>query len=182
MKFPILIFVLACGIVVAEETQEKQKSAALFVEAAKVFQSPRCLNCHPAGDRPTQGTDMHIHTMNVQRGEDGHGAIGMKCTTCHNTDNNRWSGVPGAPKWGLAPREMAWQGLSTAQLCQKLRAKNGKFPGGMTREEFIKHNGEDKLVAWAWNPGAGRTPAPLTQAEFGRIVGQWIDTGMACPN
>ena len=30
------------------------RSIALFRKAGKVFQSPRCLNCHPAGDRPTQ--------------------------------------------------------------------------------------------------------------------------------
>src|SRR5262249_3786862 len=30
------------------------RSRALFTEAAKVLNSPRCINCHPAGDRPTQ--------------------------------------------------------------------------------------------------------------------------------
>ncbi|MGB6320247.1 MAG: Isoquinoline 1-oxidoreductase subunit, partial [Xanthobacteraceae bacterium] len=28
------------------------RSAALFTEAGKVLTSPRCVNCHPAGDRP----------------------------------------------------------------------------------------------------------------------------------
>ena len=32
-----------------------QRSAALFVEAGKVLLHPRCVNCHPAGDRPIQG-------------------------------------------------------------------------------------------------------------------------------
>jgi hypothetical protein len=31
------------------------RSRALFAEAAKAITSPRCMNCHPAGDRPTQG-------------------------------------------------------------------------------------------------------------------------------
>ena len=31
------------------------RSAALFTEAGKVLTSPRCVNCHPAGDRPLQG-------------------------------------------------------------------------------------------------------------------------------
>ena len=32
------------------------RSRALFAEAAKVITSPRCMNCHPAGDSPSQGT------------------------------------------------------------------------------------------------------------------------------
>jgi len=38
-----------------------QRSRALFTEAAKVITSPRCMNCHPASDRPTQGNDRHEH-------------------------------------------------------------------------------------------------------------------------
>ena len=37
------------------------RSRALFDEAAKVITSPRCLNCHPANNRPTQGNDLHPH-------------------------------------------------------------------------------------------------------------------------
>ena len=31
------------------------RSAALFTELGKVLTNPRCVNCHPAGDRPHQG-------------------------------------------------------------------------------------------------------------------------------
>jgi hypothetical protein len=31
------------------------RSRSLFFEAGRVLQHPRCLNCHPAGDRPSQG-------------------------------------------------------------------------------------------------------------------------------
>ncbi len=31
------------------------RSAALFTELGKVLTHPRCVNCHPAGDRPHQG-------------------------------------------------------------------------------------------------------------------------------
>jgi hypothetical protein len=30
------------------------RSAALFAEVGKVLTNPRCVNCHPAGDRPRQ--------------------------------------------------------------------------------------------------------------------------------
>ena len=33
---------------------KKARSVALFQEAGKVIQHPRCVNCHPAGDRPLQ--------------------------------------------------------------------------------------------------------------------------------
>src|SRR5215471_4390000 len=60
--------------------QDKQaRSIALFEEAGKVIQSPRCLNCHPVTDRPRQGDDMHLHEPPVQRGAGGMGAPGMRC-------------------------------------------------------------------------------------------------------
>ena len=40
---------------------QNARSRALFSEIAKVLNSPRCINCHPSGDRPTQGYDLHPH-------------------------------------------------------------------------------------------------------------------------
>jgi len=48
-------------------------SSQAFLQVYKVFTSPRCQNCHPAGDAPLQGDDSHIHMQNVNRGKDGHG-------------------------------------------------------------------------------------------------------------
>ena len=53
------------------------RSAAMFTEAGKVLQHPRCLNCHPDGDRPTQG-DGYPHQPAVQRGADGLGGTTMR--------------------------------------------------------------------------------------------------------
>src|SRR5205085_12340065 len=50
-----------------------ERSAALFTEAAKVLTHPRCMNCHPAGDRPRQGDLRRPHQPPVFRGEDGFG-------------------------------------------------------------------------------------------------------------
>src|SRR5882672_8754726 len=47
------------------------ESVEAFMQVYKVLMSPRCMNCHPAGDQPLQGDDSHIHTMSVQRGKDG---------------------------------------------------------------------------------------------------------------
>lgn len=161
----------------------REESLKYFDQAATVLQHPRCLNCHPAGDLPTQGMDMHIHLMNVQRGPKDHGAVGMQCSACHTDKNNKDSGVPGAPHWALAPKDMAWQGLSKGDLCRRLKdsKKPNRFAGDKTAEEFIKHNAEDKLVAWGWDPGHGREPAPMTQKKFGELIAKWIQTGAECP-
>src|SRR6202048_3765765 len=36
-------------------------SAAMFTELGKVLTHPRCVNCHPAGDRPHQGNEGRLH-------------------------------------------------------------------------------------------------------------------------
>ena len=46
---------------------ETERSIALFKEAGKVIQHPRCVNCHPATDRPHQGDDSHLHQPPVTR-------------------------------------------------------------------------------------------------------------------
>lgn len=158
---------------------QTEESIRHFVEASKTLRHPRCMNCHPAGERPTQGDDMHAHIMNVQRGRDDKGLPGMRCASCHNEANNRYSQVPGAPKWALAPRSMAWQGLSDRDLCMAI--KDTKKNHGMTIEELVHHNGQDKLVSWGWEPGANRKPIPGTQKEFGEIIRKWADSGAACP-
>ena len=123
--------------------------------------------------------DSHVHIMNVQRGDHDHGAVAMNCVACHGTENNVASNVPGAPNWALAPRDMAWQGLTPSKLCRTLKASIKKH--NMSMEAFIKHNSSDKLVAWAWNPGEGREKPPISQADFGNLVKEWADNGAVCP-
>jgi hypothetical protein len=157
---------------------ERTRAIALFQEAAKVIAHPRCMNCHPAGERPTQTERMQPHQPLVVRGAEGHGAPGMMCATCHHAANYGPAGVPHAD-WHLAPLSMAWQGRSVAQICEQIkdRARNG----GRDMAALVKHMAEDSLVGWAWSPGAGRTPAPGTQAEFGTLVRAWADAGGHCP-
>lgn len=53
-----------------DKIKDKNKRAvALFEEAGKVIQSPRCMNCHPATERPTQTDRMRPHMPLVVRGE-----------------------------------------------------------------------------------------------------------------
>ncbi len=158
---------------------KNMRAVALFDEAGKVLLHPRCVNCHPAGERPTQGEDRHPHQPLVVRGDDGLGAIGMRGTTCHGQQNFDPAGVPGHPTWHLAPIEMAWAGKSLAQICEQI--KDPKRNGGRTMEELVHHMAEDSLVGWGWHPGAGREPAPGTQQEFGALIRAWVENGAACP-
>ena len=163
----------------ANVANPEARSRALFTEAGKVIQSARCLNCHPAGDTPSQGDDAEPHLPAVVRGQDGHGAVGLRCNTCHQAENYAASGVPGHPKWHTAPIEMAWEGLSLAAICAQI--KDPKRNGGMSLAKLAEHMAHDSLVGWAWNPGAGREPVPGTQESFGRLITAWIETGAVCP-
>ena len=160
-------------------TDKTARSKAIFQEAGKVIMSPRCQNCHPNGDRPTQGNDMHLHLPMVVRGPADMGATALRCMTCHQGANFAPAGVPGNPKWHLAPLSMAWQGKSLGQICAQI--KDTKRNGGKTLAQISEHMGHDDLVGWAWNPGANRTPAPGTQAQFGQLIEAWIASGAACP-
>ena len=164
----------------ASIADEHERSLALFDEAAKVITHPRCLNCHPKGDTPTQGMDLHIHNPPVQRAGAGMGAPGMMCPTCHQAENFAASGVPGNPAWHLAPKEMAWQGKSLGEICAQL--KDPGRNGNRDLAAIHEHMAMDGLVGWAWNPGGTRTPAPGTQEEFGALIGAWIESGAACPS
>ena len=103
----------------------------------------------------------------------------MRCSICHQNANFDPGRVPGHPEWHLAPREMAWEGKTVAEICAQIKdpARNG----GRKPEDLIHHIGEDTLVGWAWAPGFGRSPAPGTQQQAGALVEAWVKTGAACP-
>jgi hypothetical protein len=156
------------------------RSAALFTEAAKVLTHPRCMNCHPAGDRPRQGDVRRLHQPPVDRGEDGFGLPALRCPICHQQANFDPGRVPGDPAWHLAPRDMGWEGKTVGQICAQIKdpARNG----GRSLDDIVHHIGTDHLVGWAWAPGAGRQSAPGTQAQEGALLDEWVKTGAVCPN
>jgi hypothetical protein len=156
-----------------------KRSVAMFGEIGKVLTHQRCVNCHPAGDRPRQGDSMRLHQPPVERGKDGFGVAAMRCSICHQKSNFDPGRVPGHPNWHLAPREMAWEGKTLGQICTQI--KDPKRNGGRSLEQIAEHIGKDTLVGWAWAPGYGRNPAPGTQAEMGALVAAWIRTGAHCP-
>jgi hypothetical protein len=156
------------------------RSAAMFTELGKVLTHPRCLNCHPAGDRPRQGEQSRLHQPPVERGSDDRGLAAMRCSSCHQQANFDPARMPGNAHWQLAPREMAWEGKTLGEICAQIKdpARNG----GRSLEELVHHIGSDTLVGWAWAPGYGRRPAPGTQEQAGALAAAWVKTGAICPN
>jgi hypothetical protein len=156
------------------------RSAAIFTELGKVLTHPRCLNCHPAGDRPRQGDVSRLHQPPVERGPDGYGLPAMRCPICHQGANYDPAGMPGNAIWHLAPREMGWEGKTLAEICAQIKdpARNGN----RSPHDLIEHIGDDHLVGWAWAPGYGRRPVPGTQKQARALVEAWVNTGSACPN
>ena len=70
------------GLAQAATKADPSASAEAFLKAYQVLLSPRCVNCHPAGDRPLQGDVQRIHNMQVVRGPEGMGKNGLWCSTC----------------------------------------------------------------------------------------------------
>ncbi len=153
-----------------------------FLDVARVLQSPRCVNCHPVGDRPMQGDAGKAHTQNISRRTV---AAGVLCTTCHQTKNSEEIGIaggpPGAPNWGLPPIDtpMVFQGKTANALC--LQLNDIKQTNGKDLEALVEHVSHDKLVLWGWSPGGNRTLPPLTHEQFVKAFRTWVDSGAACP-
>ena len=75
------LFALARAGGAAGETVPPEAAAAsrqAFLDAYPVFAHPRCVNCHPAGDRPLQGEPGRPHQPPVARGDDGFGLHAMR--------------------------------------------------------------------------------------------------------
>src|SRR4030095_12398908 len=115
------------------------RSAALFTEAGKVLTSARCVNCHPAGDRPLQTDAGRLHQPPVERGADGVRTVSARCPKCHQVANFDPAGMPGHAHWHLAPREMAWQGKTVGEICVQVKdpARNG---GPTLGGDYQQHN------------------------------------------
>lgn len=175
------VWMTIAGITQGSKKLEVADPAALaaFGRIASVLEGPRCMNCHPRGDRPTQGDDRHVHLMNVQRGPTDRGMPAMTCLGCHQEHNNDRAGVPGAPHWRLAPKSMGWTGLSRGELCRTLldRSKNGdRSPAAL-----MAHMTDDEIVLWAWHPGPGRTPPTVSLEDLKRALEVWVNAGAPCP-
>jgi len=159
-----------------------------WVKIQSVLTHPRCINCHTVTAYPTQANDRHRHQFGVARGEDNQGAAGLRCSACHQRENQA-SGIPGAPNWHLAPLAMGWEtaegvAMKGPQLCRVLTDPTRN--GGMTPAQLEDHLVHDPLVAWGWDAGTNsegrrREAPPVPRAEFIEAVREWVRLGTPCP-
>ncbi len=186
MAVAVALAIAAIGAAITQQadragfvTAAKAETSHPFAPIAAVLRHPRCMNCHPRDDRPRQGDDRHVHQMNIVRGEDDMGFVNARCTACHRDENNKHSGVPGAPNWHLAPLSMGWNGLDDKALCETLldTAKNG----GRTLPQLVAHMTADQLVLWGWAPGGKREPVTTPHADFVSQLKAWEAAGAPCP-
>ena len=157
--------------------KDSVESVKAFMDVYKVLTSPRCMNCHPAGDVPLQGDDNRLHNMTPQRGSDGKGIYAMKCSNCHQPTNIAGLNTPpGNPNWHLPPAnmKMIFQGKTANQLAKQL--VNPKTNGNKTLQQLIAH-ADDGLVKAGWDPGEGRTVPPMSYEEFKKAWITWIRIG-----
>ena len=163
---------------------KKAQGEEAFDKMMQVLTHKRCVNCHPSGDRPRQGEDSHYHNFNVQRGPDNHGMAALRCESCHMSENNNISGVPGAPEWSLAPISMRWEGLSRVEIAKSMLDKANN--GGRTLEQTVEHLTEHELVLWAWEPGVNaeglpREKPPVSKEDYIKAVKEWAEAGAPIP-
>jgi hypothetical protein len=161
--------------------RDSVKSVRAFLQAYTVLMSPRCMNCHPAGDVPLQGEDSHLHAMKPHRGKDGKGLNAMKCANCHlETNTPGVNTPPGAPNWHLPPADnkMVFQGKSAHELAKQLM--DPKQNGNKSKEQLMAH-ATDALVLAAWNPGEGRALPPMSHEAFAKAWTTWIKYGAYAP-
>ena len=169
---------------VKTETISYKDSAAsikAFMDVYKVLMSPRCLNCHPAGDVPLQGDDSRLHQMFPKRGKDGKGIYAMKCSNCHQAKNAPGlHAPPGNPKWHLPPSnmKMVFEGRTPRQLA--LQIMDYRRNGNKNKAQLLEH-ARDTLVKAGWNMGEGRKPPPLSYDAFVTAWDTWINTGAYAP-
>jgi hypothetical protein len=190
----LLLTVAACsggggkkldGVTEQPRGTDRASGLVAFETVRSVLQHPRCQNCHPADDRPLQGDEGRTHNQNIQRGLTGVGMTGAECTTCHRDANpppefgkNTPPGV--AKGWHMPPPEMkmVFVGVSAGALCEQVKdpARNGGKDAKALRVHL-----DDPLVLWAWTPGFGRTPPPISHKDFVAAWETWSGAGMPCP-
>ena len=148
------------------------RSRALFAEAAKVITSPRCMNCHPAGDHPTQGNDEHVHQPAATRGSGGRDSrVGMRgvphrqefsARRRHKLPKHSWSSAMGIGTPG--------DGMAGKSVCGDLPSDQGSRPQRWTQSRFApRAYGEGRLGGLGM---ASRSGPSAGSGDTGRI---WCD-------
>ena len=154
----------------------------------QVTSHPRCANCHVGPDNiplwsgPSYG-DTRAHGMLITAGESRIGAESVLCSACH-VATTQPNDTPHTPPhidgdWRLAPVEFEWFGKSSQEVCTQLREPDRN--GGRNFAELADHLERDAFVAWGFDPGGTREPAPFTLEDHVNDMLAWGAAGQPCP-
>ncbi len=150
---------------------------AAFGDIFSVVTHPRCLNCHPDGDRPLQTDESIPHAFNITRMSP---FKGVHCTTCH-VPSPVGKGTPPIPPadpiWSLAPKQMVFQHRTPREICEQL--KDPERNGGRGSIDSTDHISHDHLLQTSWH--SGRQPPPISHAELVKRFETWGRAGSPCP-
>jgi cytochrome c553 len=148
-----------------------------FGDIYAVATHPRCMNCHPDGDRPLH-TDRSIpHDFNVTRFTP---LKGTHCSTCHAAlpvGEGVAPAPPADPIWSLAPKQMVFENRTPKQLCEQL--KDPEMNGGRGFVDTTAHIANDHLLMTSWH--SGRAAPPIAHAELVKRFETWGKAGGPCP-
>lgn len=147
-----------------------------FSEVYAVLVSPRCMNCHPAGDAPLVGDAAQPHKMGITRFSPD---SGLPCSTCHREEGLPGKNLPPADAhWGLPPANQVFQGRSESELCAQLN--DPEKTGGRDLAALLEHVQKDALVLYGWAPGGERSVPPISHEAFAKAFGTWVGAGGPC--
>ena len=177
----------APGRLVRVIADQAERSRALFNEVAKVVTHPRCMNCHPAGEHPTQGNDQHEHMPPTCAARPASASPGVLLGLPHREELHAGRHRRDATRAFRAiragsSRRSRWRGRASRSARSASSSRTRSATAARSLALLHEHFAKDDLVAWGWAPGEGREPAPGTQQQLGELAQAWIDTGAECPS
>lgn len=158
----------------------------------EVFTHPRCINCHVGADnaplwRTELSRDDVAHGMAINADASRIGARTVLCSACHQLSAKPNTVPRAAPHtgmvWRLAPLGFQWVDKDSREIC--LQVRDPERNGGRDAQGLIEHILHDAsvvgFIAWSYDPGPGRAPAPGSLQSHLEDMATWTAAGMPCP-
>ena len=122
--------------------------------STRVLESPRCLNCHPAGDAPLQIDDGRPHAMNITRRSEKNGLTVRDLPPRQERRAARTSRRARRTGTCRRPRRRWCSRAARRRSCAR-SSRIRRRPSGRDLAALIEHVAHDPLVGWGWASGAG---------------------------
>jgi hypothetical protein len=154
------------------------RSAAMFTELGKVLTHPRCYQL-PSRERQAAAGRREPAAPTAGDARRGRpwpsGDALLDLPQAANFEPGR---MPGHPEWHLAPREMAWEGKTVAEICAQIKDPAATAAASSRNSSIISVK-----IRWWLGLGSRRWPQPRARhAKAGRCAGRGLgENRRACP-